>query len=144
MSGKLQPAKAESTYKRIISQYGDMVKLLSVPLSDSLVLGIIAQESEGVQTAKGSSGEYGIFQIMPFHFKDTELNRFSLPTQSVVFTRVVRGIIAELTKRKQFSLDNFLAAYNAGVGGAMKGKSKDYALSVKRHAERIQKLRGVI
>jgi len=86
-------------------------------LDPNLVATVMQIESCGNSKAKSSAGAMGLFQVMPFHFDDSE-NPYKANTNAKRGLSFLRN-----------SLDNFggdkrlgLAGYNAGITGAKRSE----------------------
>ena len=85
-------------------------------VSDSFLLAVIYYESRGKESARGRDGEWGIFQIMPFHFPEKMGDREKVKV-SVQF-KYALGILEKaseiLARRGELTPVNLYAFYNGG------------------------------
>lgn len=84
------------------------------------ILGTIAHESGGKQSARGHSGEIGLMQLMPGTARVMKVNPFD------VKGNILGGVRYRKTLRDAFGFSGnmLLGAYNAGPGNALKGRVK--------------------
>jgi len=117
-------------------EFGDLARQYETKFYPAaFLLGIIGRESQGVRSARGNSGEVGIFQIMPFHFPKSmsdkerikDKTQFEIATGSVLSPYAIRLINAE-----RFTERNLAAMYNGGPGGYRKTKPQSYGRDVER------------
>jgi len=128
--------------KKILNKYSDISflegKKFGIPRE--IILAIIAQESGGEPNIRGSSGEYGLMQLMPDTGKEIakELH-FSLNSLEDLFDPMINIKFGTyyLSKMKKMCADakdkdpfNYLAAYNGGFGRREKSICQEYKLKV--------------
>jgi len=87
-------------------------------LDPNLVATVMQIESCGDPQARSGVGAMGLFQVMPFHFKDQE-DPYAPETNA---TRGM-GYLAASLKDKNWDTRLGLAGYNGGIGGARQPES---------------------
>ena len=113
---------------------------LTVNLDENLIMAIIAQESAGIPTAIGSSGEIGLMQIMPVALQDvnevygTAYNSENL-TDIEINIEVGARYLAWLQTKCNGNIQKAIQSYNAGLGAVSKNPniSLKYYQSVRQY-----------
>lgn len=99
-------------------------------LAPNVVMGLIEKESNFDSKARGLAGEIGLMQIMPkWHLKRCELS--DKDELYGIHENLSCGCsLLSSEYKKDFSIVNALARYNAGVRGHLLSVGKNYAMDV--------------
>jgi soluble lytic murein transglycosylase-like protein len=135
--------KEEYYYSHYTRIYNKIPKFATTTISIShkynvdpyLITAIMLHESEGgKQYIRGNAGEYGLMQVMPFHFEKRNIpvsKRFDVETNVTVGTEYFKWCLIN----KGHNIKKALTCYNAGPG--YPGYRTEYISYVMRHYSKL-------
>lgn len=133
---------ARAQIEMIKSQFSKLAaRYESTAYPAAFLLSIIGRESQGVRTAKGRSGEVGIFQIMSYHFPEKMSDKDRIKDQNqfeIATKRVLSDYAWRLIKAGKLTPRNLAAMYNGGPGGWRDQRPQQYGRDVERLLEKFK------
>lgn len=121
MTGNLhsKESKKAKIYKKLESKFSFGRELVKISLEEKvdpqLTAAIIMHESKGKIKARGTSGEYGLMQIMPYNMTKAEIKKAYDPSFNIrkglhIFKRCIKH---EMNHTNEYVM-RALSCYNAG------------------------------